>query len=82
MFLLQDLQVIQDQQNDADQDIQVNQAAQQADEDANHRNGSQQADQNAGNSANHQVNDDLDHQSGYVSSAEGLGKILLREIHM
>ena len=77
MFLLQDLQIIQDQQNDADQDIQVNQAAQQADEDANHRNGSQQADQNAGNSANHQVNDDLDHQRGYVSSADGLGKILL-----
>ena len=61
--LFQDLQIVQNGQDDADEDIQVHQTAQQADNDTDDGQHSQQTNQNACDSTNHQIDDDIDDQS-------------------
>ena len=88
-FLLNDLEVIQQQQNDADDDIDLNDptndAQQSADDGAQNGNPTgQQASQsqnNTGQDSSYDVNNDLNNQSIGILRAEGVGKKLLQSIH-
>ena len=74
--LLQYLQVVQDGQHQADEEVQTNQTTYCADDDAYQRNCSKKFDHNTGNSIDQHMDDNVDHQSSNILfAAKARGKI-------
>ena len=80
--LFQNLEVVQNGQHQTNGEVQANQTTDSTDNDADQRDLRQNTDQCAGNSVNHQMNDDVDHQSGNVLlGLECQGEKLFVHIH-
>lgn len=82
MDLLQNLEIVQNGQYQADGEVQADQTACCTDNDADQRNVGQNANQHTGNSIHYQMDDDIDHQSGNIFlGLECQGEELFEHIH-
>ena len=80
--LLQNLEIVQNGQHQTDGEIQADQTADSTDDSANQRNVGQNADQHTGNSIHHQMDDDVDYQSGNIHlGLECQGEVFFEHIH-
>ena len=82
MDLLQNLEIVQNGQHQTDGEVQADQTADSTDNDTDQRNVGQNADQHTRNSIHHQMDDDVDYQSGNILlGLECQGEVFFEHIH-